>query len=78
MGEKVKDLATCKINGNRVAIEYNKGWTEGTVDIHIQSDKFRYACSDRELMELFCLAVTAKRKFDSIKSYTNKMKDGEE
>lgn len=68
MGEKIKDLSEFRVENLRVAVEYNKGWSKGAIDIHIQSKKFRYVCNDKELMELFSLAVSAKRKFDSIKS----------
>ena len=57
MGEKVKDLSTYDIKGNKVAIEYNKGWAKNSIDIHIQSDAFRYCCSDQDFMELFSLAL---------------------
>ena len=68
MGEKVKDMSSFYINGDCVSIEYNRGWAKDSIDIHIQSDSFRYCCSDHDFMELFSLVVCAKRKFDSIKN----------
>lgn len=69
MGEKVKDLSSFQIGNARVAIEYNRGWSKNSIDIHIQSDSFRYCCDDHDFMELFSLIVCAKRKFDSIKNW---------
>ena len=68
MGERVKDLSEFTVGAERVAIEYNKGWSKGAIDIHIQSNKYRYTCNDQELMELFSLIITAKRNFDSLKN----------
>ena len=72
MGEKVKELSVFEVHGNKVAIEYNRGWAKNSVDIHIQSDSFRYCCSNHDFMELFSLIMSAKRKFDSIKCLQEK------
>ena len=60
-------MSVFKVGNDQIAIEYNEGWAQGKIDIHIQGSKIRYCCSDEDFMELLSLVVCAKRKLDSVK-----------
>ncbi|MEY8326718.1 hypothetical protein AALB47_22845 [Lachnospiraceae bacterium 54-11] len=69
MGEKIKDLSFFEINGQKVAIELNEGYSKdySEYDIHIQSDTIQYNLSDSDFMRLVSAVATAKKTFDFVR-----------
>ena len=68
MGEKIKDLSSFRIGHEDFVIEYNKGWSPGEADIHIQSENFRFCVGDEDFMKIVSVFSNAKRKLESIKN----------
>lgn len=69
MGEKIKNLSSFSVNGNKVAIELNNGYSEeyARYDIHLQSDAVQYSMSDKDFMKLVSCVATAKLQLEALK-----------
>lgn len=62
MGEKIRDLTKVKIANESFVLELNEPLEIGRErQIHLQNDKFRFECSESEMLAMLCNIVKAEK-----------------
>lgn len=67
MGNKIKDLATIEIGGQKYCVELNGGTKKEKFDIHIQNDKINICMKDYEYSQLVTALFVAEKRMERFK-----------
>lgn len=67
MGNKIKDLATVEIGGQKYSVELNGGTKKEKFDIHIQNDKINICLKDFEYSQLVTALCVAQKRMERFK-----------
>lgn len=67
MGNKIKDLATIEMSGQKYSVELNGGTKKEKFDIHIQNDKINICMKDYEYSQLVTALFVAKKRMERFK-----------
>ena len=64
MGNKIKDLATIEMGGQKYCVELNGGTKKENFDIHIQNDKINICMKDYEYSQLVTALFVAQKRME--------------
>jgi len=68
MGEKIKTIARGKVFGSDIEVELNSSVTgQGDLQVHIQSDTFRFELDQSEFVKYGLTVLNAERNLKSLK-----------
>ena len=67
MGNKIKDLDTIEMGGQKYCVELNGGTKKENFDIHIQNDKINICMKDYEYSQLVTALFVAKKRMERFK-----------
>lgn len=67
MGNKIKDLATIEMGGQKYCVELNGGTKKENFDIHIQNEKINICMKDYEYSQFVTALLVAQKRMERFK-----------